>query len=325
MAEQPAVPAVLVSGFLGAGKTTLLNGVLAGLPGWRVAIVENEVGDVALDGDLLAAPREQIVEVAGGCVCCTVAGRLAEALDGLAARAGELDLLLVETSGVADPAPVIRAFQAAGVRDAFRVRALVTLVDAANGLACADLVPQSWRAQVRWADDLVVNKVDLLRPEALALVEDRLRELNPHARLHRAVRADAGVRAVLDAAGAPAGARVAPTPPARDDPDHEEAHGITSVAVSEAGDLDPERLEAWLGGLVAAGGMDVLRIKGVLALDTQPRRYVVQGVRALLDGELMEPWGDESPRSRVVIIGRRLDAEALREGFRACRTAALVA
>jgi G3E family GTPase len=255
-----------------------------------------------------------------------VAGRLAEALDGLAARAGELDLLLVETSGVADPAPVIRALQAAGVRDAFRVRALVTLVDAANGLACADLVPQSWRAQVRWADDLVVNKVDLLRPEALALVEDRLRELNPHARLRRAVRADAGVRAVLDAAGAPAGdARVAPAPPAQDDADHEEAHGLMSVAISETGELDPVRLEVWLGGLVAARGMDVLRIKGVLALTGQPRRYVVQGVRALLDGELTEPWGDESLRSRVVIIGRRLDAEALREGFRACRTAALAA
>lgn len=326
MAERrPApVPAVLVSGFLGAGKTTLLNGVLARLAGRRVAIVENEVGDEPLDGDLLNAPREQIVELAGGCLCCTVQGQLAEALGGLATRAGELDLLLVETSGVADPAPVIRAFQASGVRDAFRLRSLITVVDAVNSVACADLVPAAWEAQVRWADELVLNKADLLEPGGLAIVEARLRERNPTATLHRAVRADAGIAAVLRAADGEDG-RASHTDAAtscRDDGSQEDeggAHGFTSVAISESGDVDPQRLEAWLGALVAAGGMDVLRIKGVLALEGEPRRYVVQGVRALLDGELGEPWRGPR-RSRLVIIGRRLDAQALRAGFRACQT-----
>ncbi|MCP9490094.1 MAG: GTP-binding protein [Solirubrobacteraceae bacterium MAG38_C4-C5] len=331
MAERrPApVPAVLVSGFLGAGKTTLLNGVLARLAGRRVAIVENEVGDEPLDGDLLNAPREQIVELAGGCLCCTVQGQLAEALGALAARAGDLDLLLVETSGVADPAPVIRAFQAQSVRDAFRLRALVTVVDAVNSVACADLVPAAWEAQVRWADELVLNKADLLGAEDLAVVEARLRRRNPTATLHRAVRADAGVEAVLRAASAAGEDRTGDLP-AADPPraaakgDEGGAHGFTSVAISESGDVDPERLETWLGGLVAARRMDVLRIKGVLALEGEPRRYVVQGVRALRDGELGEPWRGPR-RSRLVIIGRRLDAHALRAGFRACRTAAAAA
>lgn len=300
LSERP-VPAAIVTGFLGAGKTTLINRVLAAADGRRLAVVENELGEESIDGELLA-DRAELIEIAGGCLCCTVQGQLHCILARLAARAGELDGLLVETTGVADPAPVIRAFQGDGVRQAFRIQGVVTVVDALHHEPSRE-----WRAQVRLADLLVLSRAEHVDPAVLAALVARLRELNPGATVER--------EPPLDLLERPRAARA---PDAHEHAHaHEDGHGFASVALRVDGEVDPGALEAWLTVLTRASDMEVLRVKGVLALPGEPRRYVVHGVRALLDGALERPWRGPR-RSRLVVIGRRLDEEALRAGFGAC-------
>jgi len=311
------VPAAILSGFLGAGKTTVLNRVLARADGRRVAVVENELGEVGIDHELVEGGSAEVIELANGCLCCTVQGQLADILERLAARADSLDAVVVETTGVADPAPVIRSFQAAGVRDALRIRGLVTVVDAAAAEYAAGGVFES---QLRFADRVLLNKADLAGAERLQELERDVRARNPTATITRTVGGEMDIGWLFDrsarAQHGPAGR--APEERAAEHEHGGEAHGFTAVSLTEQGSLDPVRVERWLEAVIASPDQDLYRVKGVLALAGQERRYVIQGVRALLDGRLDGPWRGPR-RSRLVLIGRKLDREALVEGFRSCR------
>lgn len=317
-------PVTIVTGALGAGKTTLVNRLLERAGDRRVAVLENEFGDVGIDGALIRA-GVPVIEVVDGCLCCSRNDRLIEALERLALDDERLDWLLVETTGVADPMPVLQAFQAAGVRGAFSVRKLVTVVDLRNGLHDLARFPE-WRRQVRLAGTVALSKSSVARPRTASEVQAAVRELNGVADMDRSETIGDALVGLQDASpsdplpdrasGAANGA--AQSGETANGDGHGSAHGLTAVAVTVPGSLDPMRLESWLAAVCAAGGQELVRIKGVIALAGEPRRYVIQGVRALLDGQLGEPWG--GPReSRLVFIGSRLDRDALTAGLDACK------
>ncbi|MCG8592172.1 MAG: GTP-binding protein [Proteobacteria bacterium] len=312
------VPVTLVTGFLGAGKTTLLNHVLDTAGERRFAVVENEFGDLGIDSDLVATPAEAVFALNEGCVCCTVRDDLVELFEQLAARVEDFDHVLVETSGLADPGPVMRVFELARIRAAFRLDGVVTVVDAhhvekdlGDTETCAE--------QITYADLLVLNKTDRLSETRLSSLEARLALLNPLARRVRAVQARVPVREVVQLGGHDFRAE-APHEEARPDvhSTHRHDESIASVAVEAAGDIDVDRLDRWLGSLVRRRDIELLRMKGVLAVPGQARRFVFHGVRAVVDVVPGRPWGEETRTNRAVFIGRGLDAAMLRSGFLGC-------
>ncbi|WP_226583488.1 CobW family GTP-binding protein [Acuticoccus sediminis] len=319
-AQAPArTPVTILTGYLGAGKTTLLNRILTENHGKTFAVVVNEFGEAGIDNDLVVDAEEEIFEMNNGCICCTVRGDLIRILTGLMDRAGAFDGILIETTGLADPGPVIQTFF---VDDDLKERValdnVVTVIDAKHFLGKVDEQHEA-EEQVAFADVLVLNKTDLVTPEELAAVEARLAGLNPHARVHKTVRSNVDLGAILDA-GAFDLSRLLAIEPGflEEDPeDHEHDETITSVSLTATRPVDAEKFSRWMRALIRERGVDIFRTKGILKLAGADRRYVFQGVHMVMDSDWGGPWGAETPESRLVFIGRNLDREALKAGFEA--------
>ncbi len=440
------VPVSILTGFLGSGKTTLLNRILSEEHGKRIAVIENEFGEVGIDQGLVIDADEEIFEMSNGCICCTVRGDLIRVLGNLMKRRDRFDYVLVETTGLADPGPVAQTFfMDDEIREEFSLDGIVTLVDAAHIEQQLGRSDESTE-QVAFADVLVLNKTDLVDDEALDRLEARLREMNRMAQVVRSERADVPVDTVLnldafnldevlerrptflepeypfewtgvyaldpgrfelsladgpdpamslvvvpdqgtdDAAlresaescvrqyaepaqpidpgeGIPVGKHVnlRLDSPGRksffldvDTPvrlglyaqhtaeefdlqlknaagatirqevertwvaQHEHDDEVGSIAIETDGDLDPMRLNAWLGELLRERGVDIFRMKGFISLAGESRRYVFQGVHMLFDSQPDRPWGDSPRRNQLVFIGRNLDEQDMRQGFEAC-------
>lgn len=318
------VPVTVVTGYLGAGKTTLLNHVLKGSHGRRFAVIVNEFGDVGIDGDLIETGEEELIELSSGCLCCMVRGDLIRTLRGLLKRGPALDGILIETTGVANPSPVIQTFTADQVLSGLaRLDAVVTVVDAVH---IASRLRDSADAadQVALASVIVLNKVSSA-PDVAAAEAD-LRRLNPHAAIHRTDRGRIDPAALLDTQSFSLD-RIAAELQDDPDPHHEHAHahdhvaanGIESVTLATDTPLDGTALEAWLERLLMLRGADILRLKGILSVADEDRRVVVQAVHMMYEGDYGAPWGDARRHSRIVVIGRNLDRAELNEGFAGCR------
>ena len=318
--DEGVVPVTLVTGFLGAGKTTLLNHILNAGDARRFAIIENEFGDLGVDGSLMGAPKDAVFELNDGCVCCSVREDLIAVFEQLLARQGEFDHIIIETTGLAEPAPVMRIFETAEVRTAFRLDGVVTVVDAAhieeslNDVnACAE--------QISYADMLILNKSDRVSQPELEAVESRLRQLNPLAALVRAQHAQVDLEAVLNLGGR-SEKELLPHNHGHDHDhdhdhdDHQHDDDIRSVAVQVDGDVDVGALDLWLGKISRQRGM--LRMKGIIAVPGSPRRFVFNGVRQVVDVRPEQDWGDANRYSRIVFIGRGLERESLQNGFHSC-------
>ncbi|MGR3495967.1 CobW family GTP-binding protein [Citreimonas sp.] len=311
------IPVTVVTGYLGAGKSTLLNHVLQ-TSARRFAVIVNEFGEAGIDGELIETGDEDLIELSSGCLCCVVRGDLIRTLRGLLKRAPDLDGILIETTGVANPSPVIQTFTAdQHLAAQCRLDAVVTVVDAVNAGARLD-DSRDAVDQVALASVLVLNKAFEADADAVAA---RLRAVNPHAAILRCDRGRVDPEAVLDTGSfdlARVADDLAPLP-ANDHHDHVAADGIESVTLREDAALDADAVEAWLERLLSVRGEDILRTKGILALAGEERRFVLQAVNMMIEGDFGTPWGAEPPASRIVFIGRSLDRAVLREGFSACR------
>lgn len=439
------VPVTILTGFLGSGKTTLLNRILSEEHGKRIAVIENEYGEVGIDQALVINADEEIFEMSNGCICCTVRGDLIRVLGNLMKRRDKFDYVLVETTGLADPGPVAQTFfMDDEIREEFSLDGIVTLVDAAHIEQQLGRSDESTE-QVAFADVLVLNKTDLVENEALDKLEGRLRDMNRMARVVRSERANVPVEMVLNldafnlddvlerrpsflepeypfewtgvydlepgryeidlaegpdpvmslaivldqgtddvalrdgaewcvrryaepaesiepGATVPFGKHISLQLDApgrksffievdsrvrlgiyaqhtaeefdlrlhcnkKDVPaevertwvaQHEHDDEVGSVSIERDGDVDPERLNAWLGKLLRERGVDIFRMKGFISLAGEARRFVFQGVHMLFDGQPEQPWGDLPRRNQLVFIGRNLDAQVMQEGFDAC-------
>jgi G3E family GTPase len=314
------VPVTLVTGFLGAGKTTLLNRVLSSNSGRKFAIIENEYGDLGVDGALLSNPRDAVYELNDGCVCCTVRDDLIAVFEQLLDRPDQLDHVIIETTGLAEPAPVLRIFDIPFIQDAFRLDGVVTVVDAAHIEESMSDV-STCAEQISYADLIILNKVDCLAETELDSLEDRLKHLNPLAVILRANHAQVDVETVLDLGGRTAEESVS-LHHSHDHGTHQHDDAIQSFFVEADGDVDVVALDRWLGRLVRQRGSTMLRMKGILAVPGDPRRFVFNGVRSVIDVRPDRSWEQDTRASRIVFIGRGLDAQGLQAGFAACMSEA---
>jgi G3E family GTPase len=314
------IPVTVVTGYLGAGKTTLLNRILTEPHGKRFAVIVNEFGEIGIDNDLVVGADEEVFEMNNGCICCTVRGDLIRIIDGLMKRRGKFDAIIVETTGLADPAPVAQTFFVdQDVSDRTRLDAVITVADAKwlqERLADA---PEA-KNQIAFADVIIINKTDLVSEEELAAVEARIRTINPYARLHKTQRAAVPLGEVLGRNAFDLD-RVMEVEPDFLEPGRHHHHDedVQSLAIRHPGNVDPERFLPWVNDLVQREGPKILRSKGILAFKGEPKRFVFQGVHMILDGDLQRDWKpDEARESKIVFIGRDLDENAIRQGFLAC-------
>ncbi len=330
------IPVTVLTGYLGSGKTTLLNRILSEDHGKRYAVIVNEFGEIGIDNDLIVESDEEIYEMNNGCICCTVRGDLVRTVEGLMRRPGRFDAILVETTGLADPAPVAQTFfMDEDVRSKTRLDAVVALVDAKHlPLRLKD--SHEAEDQIAFADVIVLNKTDLVSADELAAVEATVRAINPAARIHKAERSGVPLGEVLDR-GAFDLKRALESDPHfldADEHDHHDHHGhdhhhgeaspIHDVSVRSislrAGEMDPRKFFPWIEKTTQMDGPNILRLKGIIALKGDDERYVVQGVHMILEGDHQRPWKDgEKRESRLVFIGRDLDEERLRRTFEACQ------
>jgi G3E family GTPase len=335
------IPVTVLTGYLGAGKTTLLNRILSEPHGKKFAVIVNEFGEIGIDNDLVVGADEEVFEMNNGCVCCTVRGDLVRIIDGLMRRKGKFDAIIVETTGLADPAPVAQTFFVDdNVGRKTKLDAVVTVADAKWLQERLKDAPEA-KNQIAFADVILLNKTDLVPPDELREVEGRIRGINPYAKVHRTERCRIPLPEVLGRNAFDLDRIIAIEPEFlagnghdydhhhhdHHDHDHRHDHGLKhyhdedmqSVALKTDKALDPDKFFPWVQDLVAQDGPSILRCKGILSFKDDPERFVFQGVHMILDGDHQRPWQDgEKRESRIVFIGRNLPEDKIRRGFEGC-------
>jgi G3E family GTPase len=439
------IPVTILTGFLGAGKTTLLNRILSENHGKRIAVVENEFGEIGIDNALVINADEEIFEMNNGCICCTVRGDLIRILGNLMRRRDKFDAILIETTGLADPAPVAQTFFVdEEIGSQLRLDAVITVVDAKHVHLHIDDSDEV-KEQIAFADVILLNKADLVTEAELDALEKRVRSMNAMTRIHRTVNGQVDLKAVLDVGGFDLDRALSIKPTflepeypfewaglfhlaagdyrwiLNDGPDpamrlawqpvtdvgegcleaiqeevvrlfsdsprqiaansiatatgfheldlnadgikqfritverdghyacytqhhpdefamslrrgdevveplqtrewnagHEHDDEVTSVGISEPGDLDYGRFNNWIGDLLRDQGADIFRSKGIVSLKGMDKKLVFHAVHMLFDMQADQSWGDEPRHNQLVFIGRNLDRQALNEGFRLC-------
>ena len=319
-AQDRKIPVTVITGYLGSGKTTLLNHILTGQQGRKVAVIVNEFGEVGIDGQLIVRDDdEQLIEFNNGCLCCTVRGDLIDTITKLQERAGELDAIIIETTGLADPAPVASTFFVSEeIRASTRLDSFVTVVDVVN---LEKNLAQSVEAQeqVAFADIVLVNKVDLASEEAVARVERTVRSLNPLATIHRTEQGVIDLALILNSNAFQLEAKLQVDPEFLGDHEHEHDPAIASFVLRESRPIDMNRFMSWITPLLQEQGDRVLRTKGVFNAHSFKERVVFQSVRMLTTMSRFNLWEEGVVRqTEFVVIGRHLDPAAFAAGFAKC-------
>jgi G3E family GTPase len=312
------IPVTVLTGYLGAGKTTLLNRILTQEHGQKIAVIVNEFGEIGIDNQLIVDADEEIFEMNNGCICCTVRGDLIRIIANLMRRRDKFDRLVIETTGLADPAPVIQTFFVdEDVQNQTHLDAVVTVVDAKH-------ISQHWDAdeaveQIAFADVILLNKTDLVTTEELNVLEQRIRQINAVAKIERTQNAEIDLDRVLgiDAFNLDRALEIDPQFLGEEAHVHDETVG--SIAVTIDGSINVEKLNTWISELLRTQGQDIFRMKGILNIANDEHRFVFQGVHMIFDGRQDRPWkASEARKNQLVFIGRNLDETQLKSAFMAC-------
>jgi G3E family GTPase len=341
------IPVTVLTGYLGAGKTTLLNRILSEPHGKRYAVIVNEFGEIGIDNDLVVGADEEVFEMNNGCICCTVRGDLVRIIDGLMRRKGRFDAIIVETTGLADPAPVAQTFfMDESIGRKARLDAVVTVADAKWLQERLKDAPEA-KNQIAFADVILLNKTDLVGPTDLNEVEGRIRGINPYARLHKTERCRIALPEVLGRNAFDLDRIMEIEPQFLEDGGHEHHHGhdhdhehehdghehrhdggslkhyhdeeMQSLSLRTGQPLDADKFFPWVQDLVQKEGPNILRCKGILSFKDDDERFAFQGVHMILDGDHQRPWAEgEKRESRIVFIGRNLPREKIEAGFHGC-------
>ncbi len=340
------IPVTILTGFLGSGKTTLLKHILTAEHGKKIAVIENEFGEENIDNDILVQDtQEQIVQMSNGCVCCSIRGDLVEALNQLWEQRKnkkiQFDQVVIETTGLANPGPVAQTFFIDDdIANHYVLDAVVTLVDAKHGQKQLNEHEEVQR-QVGFADRIFITKTDLVSPEEITSLKNRLMHMNPRAPIQTITKGVVPLDSVLDLRGFNLNAKLDIDPHflEEDDHDHSECghdhhdhdhhhdhghnhHGhtdrIQSFVFKSDKPFDHRKLEDFLGGVLSVFGEKMLRYKGVLYVKGSARKVVLQGVHEMMGSDLAGPWGSEPKQTRMVFIGIDLPKETLLAGLEGC-------
>jgi G3E family GTPase len=317
------VPVTILTGFLGSGKTTLLNRILREDHGHRIAVIENEFGEVGVDNDIIETGDEQIVEMNNGCICCTVRGDLIRILGALKAKRDEgrlkFDRVVIETTGMADPGPVAQTFFTdEEIGNYYLLDSIITLVDAKHAPQQLDEFHEA-QEQVGFADRILLSKTDLVSNEDTEALQKRLKRMNPRAPIKKVHFGDAPLDEVLDIRGFNLNAILQLDPEFLVDSHHEHHDQVESFVFEADKPFDGQKLEQFLSGMIQVYGPDLLRYKGVLWMKGNARRVVFQGVHMMMGGDLGKPWGkNEKKRSVMVFIGKKLPKDIFIAGMEEC-------
>ena len=320
-----AVPVTVITGFLGSGKTTLLNRILTEEHGEKIAVIVNEFGEIGIDNQLIVGDTdEEIFEMNNGCICCTVRGDLIRILNDLYAgkREGSVDFdrVVIETTGLADPAPVVQTFFTdRKIQRRYYPDAIITVVDSKHIEQHLDDGHEAVE-QIAFADLVLLNKTDLVPPDYLSRLEDRIKRTNAAARVLRTQHSKVPIRNLLDIRAFDLSQKLEVDPGFLEEEDHEHDQSVTSVGLREELPLERMRFQYWLQNLLATKGQDIFRFKGILNIKGTEERVVAQGVHMLSTLAADRLWEADEPRiSEMVFIGRNLDAKELRSGLSGCR------
>ena len=308
------LPVTLLAGFLGSGKTTLLNYILKQNHGKRIAVIENEFGEIGIDSEFVIGADEDIFEMSNGCICCSIRGDLIETLNRLLERQQKFNYILIESTGLASSGPIAQAFLIEDeISKSLFLDGIVTLIDAkhiSNNLNEQEVV---WE-QIAFANVILLNKADLVTEPEMEKLEKQMHQINPTAKVCKTTNAIIDLDQILDIGGFDL--KIELETVTFNTHHHETDEAISSVSLSFPGHVDPDRLNLWLQMLLIQEGMNVFRAKGILNVEGSSERYLFQSVYMMFEGRFDKPWGSNSPLNKMVFIGQNLNSQRLEESLK---------